>query len=431
MSDVFVSYKKEDFPIAERIVHSLRAQGLSVWWDENLTARSAWDAELEREISAAAAVVVLWTPRSVESEWVRTEAHYASEHGKLIPVMLETCTIPLAFLLRQTVNLSAWHAEADHRHWRKLLAWIGDLTAARSAPSGRAPHGAATPVNAFRATVDHLASGDPVVEGSFVNTSTPAGTAFRDGGGLPILRIVPAGAFLLGSPPTDPDRSVAEGPQKRIEIPVPFAIGVFPVLVSEYEAVMGEARTAEAPRAGSRGWWIFRSRAAPAPPAPATTVRNPSGPVTNVSFHEVQAFVTGLSVRTSESYRVPSEAEWEYACRSGSRARYCFGDMIDLTMAVFGRNAGPVPPGSCAPNAFGLFDMHGNVREWTADLWHESYDATPLDGSPALEGHGAMRVVRGGGWSDSAAMLRSAARMRATESMGTSLIGFRVVRALS
>jgi formylglycine-generating enzyme required for sulfatase activity len=429
MSDVFISYKKTDFPAAERLVRSLRAQGLSIWWDENLTARSAWDVEIEREISAAAAVLVLWTPRSVESEWVRTEAHYASEHGKLIPVLLETCTIPLAFLLRQTVNLSAWQAEADHRHWRKLLAWIGDLTAARAAPGGHVSNGGAAPVNAFRAAVDHLASGDPVVEGSFVNTSTPAGTAFRDGEGLPILRIVPAGAFLLGSPATDPDRSVAEGPRKRIEIPVPFAIGVFPLLLSEYEALMGEARAAEAPPAGSRSWWRFKPRAAP--PAPTTTVRNPSGPVTNVSFHEVQAFVTGLSARTGESYRVPSEAEWEYACRSGSRTRYYFGDVMELTMAVFGRNAGPVPPGSCAPNAFGLFDMHGNVREWTADLWHESYDDTPLDGSPALEGHGSMRVVRGGGWSDSAPMLRSAARMRATESMRTSMIGFRVARALA
>src|SRR5579872_1797627 len=211
MSDVFISYKKADFPLAERLVSGLKAQGLSVWWDENLTARSAWDAEIEQEISVAAAVLVLWTPRSVESEWVRTEAHYASEHGKLIPVMLLPCTIPLAFLLRQTVDLSAWHAEADHRHWRKLLAWIGDLTAARAAPSGRGSNGGAAPVNSFRAAVDHLASGDPVVEGSFVNTSTPAGTAFRDGEGLPILRIVPAGAFLLGSPATDPDRSMAEG----------------------------------------------------------------------------------------------------------------------------------------------------------------------------------------------------------------------------
>ena len=150
----------------------------------------------------------------------------------------------------------------------------------------------------------------------------------------------------------------------------------------------------------------------------------------NVSFQDVSAFLTSLSATTGESYRLPSETEWEYACRAGSRSRYSFGDAIDASMAAFGRSAGPVAPGSLKANAFGLYDMHGNVREWTADLWHESYESTPSDGSPALEGHGSMRVVRGGGWSDSAALLRSAARMRATESIRSNVIGFRVVRVL-
>jgi hypothetical protein len=99
-------------------------------------------------------------------------------------------------------------------------------------------------------------------------------------------------------------------------------------------------------------------------------------------------------------------------------------------LTFFASSAGPVAPGSFRANAFGLYDMHGNVREWTTDLWHESYESTPLDGSPAIEGHGSMRVVRGGGWSDSAPLLRSAARMRATQSIRTSVIGFRVARTL-
>jgi Sulfatase-modifying factor enzyme 1/TIR domain len=403
MPDVFLSYKKEDFPIADRVVGGLTAQGLSVWWDESLTTRSAWDAELERVIADAATVVVLWTPRSVESEWVRIEAHYALEHDKLIPVMMEPCSIPLAFTLRQTVDLSNWRDEADHRHWRKLLAWIADLAAVRSG-SGSTRRPGTAPANAFRTAVHHLASGDPVVDGAFVNASTPAGTALRDGESLPIVRIVPAGAYMIGSSATDPDRLVVEGPQKRIEIPVPFAIGIFPVLVAEYEAVV-HAR-------------------------PAAT-HDPTLPVTNVSFRDANAFVSSLSAATGESYRLPSESEWEYVCRAGSRSRYSFGDSIGATMAAFGQSAGPVPPGSFPANAFGLYDLHGNVREWTADLWHESYESTPSDGSPALEGHGSMRVVRGGGWSDSAAMLRSAARMRATESIRNNVIGFRVVRLLS
>src|SRR3954469_17088724 len=406
MRDVFLSYRKEDSTIAERVIKGLQAQGLSVWWDENLSSRSAWDAELEREIADAATVIVLWTPRSVQSEWVRIEAHYALEHGKLIPVLMEPCSIPLEFTLRQTVDLSDWHADNEHRHWRKLLAWIADLATAKS-PSA-APRPALTaPANVFRSAVAHLASGEPVVEGTFVNASSPAGTAFRDGDGMPIVRIVPAGAFVIGSSATDPDRSVVEGPQKRIEIPMPFGIGVFPVLVAEYHATVRARPPAESPAAASML------------------------PITNVSFLDANAFVRSLSANSGETYRLPSESEWEYACRAGSRRRYSFGDTIDATVAAFGRTAGPVAPGSFQANAFGLYDMHGNVREWTADLWHESYESTPLDGSPALEGHGSMRVVRGGGWSDSAPLLRSAARMRATESIRSPVIGLRVVRTLA
>lgn len=427
MVDVFISYKKEDFEIADRLVAALKENGLSVWWDDGLTPKAAWDAEIETKIAEAATVVVLWTPRAVNSDWVRTEAHYGQDRGKLIPVMVEVCTIPIAFMLRQTINLCDWRGERDHRQWRKLLAWIADVGATKpgsiNAPQtpGRPQH------NAFRDVVGNLASGEPIVDGALVNASTQEGTLFRDGEVLPVMRIVPPGAFLIGSPATERDRSVAEGPQKRIEIPAPLAIGVFPVLVLQYEATIG-IRPAVQPEPPQSSSWtaIFKGRPAP---AQVDAPPNPSVPVTNVSFEDAEEFVSHISSATGESYRLPSEAEWEYACRAGSRSRYAFGDTIDTTMAHFAAK-GPVPPGSFRANAFGLYDMHGNVREWTADLWHESYDATPLDGSPATEGHSSMRVVRGGGWNDSAPLLRSAGRMRATQSMRAKMIGFRVARAL-
>jgi formylglycine-generating enzyme required for sulfatase activity len=425
--DAFVSYKKEDFEAASRVVAALRENGLSVWWDDGLTSKSAWDAELESEIAAAATVVVLWTPRSVTSDWVRTEAHYGLNHGKLIPVMLEACTIPIAFMLRQTLNLCDWRGERDHRQWRKLLAWIADLASAKPgiAPGNQTPGG--TRPHRFHDVVGHLTSGDPIVDGALVNASTPSGTAFRDGDGLPVMRVVPLGAFLLGSPATEPERSVAEGPQKRVEIPAPFAVGVFPVLASEFEAALGP-RPSAATSSRSRGWAGLLRRSAT--PARAPAAPSPTTPMTRVSFDEAQEFVGRISSATRVSYRLPSEAEWEYACRAGSRSRYSFGDLIDPTMALFGASTGPAAPGSFPANAFGLHDMHGNVREWTADLWHESYADTPLDGSPNAEGHSSMRVVRGGGWRDTAPMLRSAARLRATHSIRDDVIGFRVARTL-
>jgi len=331
-------------------------------------------------------------------------------------------------MLKQTVNLCGWHDDRTDRQWRKLLTWIADLTSTKPG-NANIPQalGAAQP-NPFRDALGHLASGDPIVDGALVNASTPAATAFRDGEKMPVMRILPKGAFLLGSPMSDPDSTSVEGPQKRVEIPAPFAIGVFPVLVSEYQAVMGTLPVLAAPPPASRGWRdIFKQQ----PAAPAADIQStPAAPVTYVSYDDAQVFIARMTATTGEAYRLPSEAEWEYACRAGAQTRFSFGDAIDATMAVFGVDAGPAVAGSFPANAFGLFDMHGNVREWTADLWHESYDTTPLDGSPATQGHGSMRVVRGGGWCDATAMLRSAARMRATQSSQTNVIGFRVARAL-
>ncbi len=112
MANIFLSYKKEDFEIADRLVAALRKEGMSVWWDDGLTPKAAWDEEIEREISDASTVVVLWSPRSVSSEWVRREAHFAQERGKLVPVIVEATSIPLAFTLvrlRRIPFATPWH----------------------------------------------------------------------------------------------------------------------------------------------------------------------------------------------------------------------------------------------------------------------------------------------------------------------------------
>lgn len=427
MANVFISYKRQDSASAERIAAALRNQGLSVWWDDQITARESWDATIEKEIEAAAAVVVLWTARSVGSDWVRTEAHYAAQRGKLVPVRLEDCTIPIAFLLRQTIQLSGWDGDEQHRQWRKLLTWILDLVSAQGRDA-HLPQGASAPANRFRQVLGHLASGEPIVDGAFINAATPPGTLFRDGERLPVMRVLPKGSFMIGASADDVDRTALEGPQRRISIPEQFAMSVYPVLVEEYRHVVGElptpAQSSESPR-GLRKLFGSRQTAAPA----ASFVDGV--PVTWVSFDDAARLVARLAELSGEKYRVPSESEWEYACRAGAPTRYAFGDTIDTTMAAFAAAAGPVAAGRFRPNAYGLYDLHGNVREWTADLWHESYDSIPLDGTASSEGHSSMRVVRGGAWSDNAALLRSSARMRATQSGRSNLIGIRVARALS
>jgi formylglycine-generating enzyme required for sulfatase activity len=248
---------------------------------------------------------------------------------------------------------------------------------------------------------------------------------------MPVMRILPRGSFLLGASFDDPDRAAYEMPQKRIEIPASFAMGVFPVLASEYVRITGSPVPALLAPEPERRWFDrFVASSPAARPAPA--LPPVAGiPLTCVSFDDAQAFVDRLSAASEQKYRVPSEAEWEFACRAGSTTRYSCGDWIDSSRAVFGQGSGPFPVGALPSNGFGLYDMHGNVREWAADLWHDNYDLTPQDGRPALDGHSSMRLVRGGGWRDTAVMLRSAARMRATQSLRNELIGFRVARAVN
>jgi formylglycine-generating enzyme required for sulfatase activity len=429
MAEVFLSYTKADLPIAERVSAALRTAGLDVWWDDRLTPETSWDSVLEREISGAGSVVVLWTPRSVSSEWVRTEAHYGQDHGKLVPVMMEDCAVPLAFMLRQTLRLVEWQGDPACREWRKLLTWIADLAAAKPGNGVSMQPSATTQPGRFHDVVGRLPSGEPVVDGALVNAATPALTAFQDGQKLPVMRILPRGAFLLGSPESDPDRAAVEGPQCRVEIPVPFALGVYPLLVAEYQQVLGEPPPVPKENLQPPRWLPWRT-SKPTASKSVGPASDPTLPVTQISFVDAQEFVARLSKLSGETYRIPSEAEWEYACRAGSRTRYNCGDSIDSSRALFAAAAGPRPPGGFRPNAFGLYDMHGNVREWTSDLWHESYQSTPLDGSPDLSGHSGMRVVRGGAWCDEASLLRSPARMRATQQQRQAVIGVRVARNL-
>lgn len=174
MANVFLSYKQEDVGIANRFIAALLAEGLSVWWDDEITPAEAWDSIIEREIIAAQAVVVLWTPRSVASEWVRKEATVAHKMQKLIPIVVEETTVPIAFILTQTLNLTEWDGARENPKWVKLLRWITKLVSTLSvsveapvnvapvnvAPTNAAPINAA-PINASPAKVASVALASP------------------------------------------------------------------------------------------------------------------------------------------------------------------------------------------------------------------------------------------------------------------------------
>lgn len=161
-------------------------------------------------------------------------------------------------------------------------------------------------------------------------------------------------------------------------------------------------------------------------------------PVDRVSWHDAQAFCRRLSKITGRPYRLPSEAEWEYACRAGSQADFTYGNMITTDLCNYvGLHTyqnGPqgiyrhvsTPAGTFPPNRFGIYDMHGNLDEWCMDTWHDSYVGAPSDGNPWIHGGTDERVVRGGSWHDPPNLCRSASRLKMAPSEGDDLVGIRI-----
>ena len=137
MADVFISYKKEDRAMARGVADALEHSGYTSWWDDALSPRESWDQTIEREARDASVILVIWTPRSVASDWVRTEAAFGKDHKKLVPLMLEACDVPFAFRLTQSAMLTDWEGGERHPEWQKALGWIRRLAGEGSRYSGK------------------------------------------------------------------------------------------------------------------------------------------------------------------------------------------------------------------------------------------------------------------------------------------------------
>ena len=152
-------------------------------------------------------------------------------------------------------------------------------------------------------------------------------------------------------------------------------------------------------------------------------------PVINVSWEDAQNYIQWLNQETGRHYRLPTEAEWEYACRAGTTTRYSWGNQFD---AQYANNNGQstTPVGSLLANPWGLYDMHGNLWEWCKDLWHINYNGAPSDGSAWVVGDEGARVLRGGSWIYDTGLLRSSSRFLRGPSERYGLVGFRVAQVL-
>jgi formylglycine-generating enzyme required for sulfatase activity len=233
---------------------------------------------------------------------------------------------------------------------------------------------------------------------------------------FPEMLIIPSGIFLMGSPEDEPERYDNEGPQHEVTIPKEFSVGRYPVTFEEWDFAQADKDWKEItglePRRPKDYCWGRGRR-----------------PVIDVSWDDAQAYVTWISKKTSQTYRLLSEAEWEYCCRAGTTVTHWFGDAISKDQAQFGANQ-TSKVGSFPANGFGLHDMHGNVWEWCADNWHENYRDAPEDGSVWQGGDATLRVLRGGSWYLNPQNLRSANRVRNHPELRYDDVGFRVAMTM-
>ena len=230
-------------------------------------------------------------------------------------------------------------------------------------------------------------------------------------GNGPVLEmvIIPGGTFLMGS--REGDGYDDERPQHHVRL-ASFFMSKYPVSQEQWQAVIK---------------W-----------SPPYRCKGLERPVDRVSWNGAWEFCERLSKKTGRVYRLPSEAEWEYACRAGATTPFYWGETITTDLANYvGEHTYRAEPkgvyrhettevGIFPPNAFGLYDMHGNVWEWCADAGHDNYIGAPTDGS-AWEHGGTWRVARGGGWHDPPGLCRSAARLKLDPAEGEDYVEFRVV----
>ncbi len=204
---------------------------------------------------------------------------------------------------------------------------------------------------------------------------------------------IPGGKFTMGSTERD-----YEKPPHPVTVQ-PFFMAKYPVTQSQWQAVMGNN---------------------------PSSFKGENRPVENISWDDVVKFCQQLSEKTGKEYRLPSEAEWEYACRAGTTTPFYFGETITTDLANYDGNS-TTDVGSFPPNAFGLYDMHGNVWEWCADAWHDNYEGAPSDGS-IWEKEKGQPVVRGGSWFLEARSVRAAYRGRNSHGYRSYNVGFRLAR---
>ena len=468
MADIFISYAREDQPRVKPLVRLLERQGWTVFWDLNIPPGDNWRSWIGRHLDEARCLIVAWSIDSIDSRWVQEEADECIRAKKpLIPILLDNVLPPLGFRQFHAADFRQWDGKAEALVSVNVLEWLAQklgpppvaqeqrkveeearrkrqeeaerLKARDEAAKQDAALDAKRKADAKKASqAEGEAAKRKSKEAPGPSTtkarapSQAPGTVYRDvlkdGSEGPEMVVIPAGSFWMGSPEDEPERLQHEGPRHRVAIHLPFALGKTAVTFEEYDRFVEATLFRKRPK--DLGWG--RS----------------NRPVINVSWDDAVAYAEWLSEQTGKRYRLPTEAEWEYACCAGTETSFSTGSCIDTDQANYNGSkyhysncgaktgvyrAKTVPTGSLPPNPWGLHEMHGNVWEWVQDCWHESYEGAPDDGIAWEEADGGncgQHVLRGGSWSLGPWTLRSAYRYGSSADGRNDSIGFRLAQDL-
>ena len=457
--EIFISYSHDDRARVSHLARALESRGWRVWWDPKLMPGDAFDRVIAAALAATKVVVVVWSKVSVDRDWVLNEADEGRRRNILVPVCLDTMDVPLGFRRVQAADLTNWKGEPVHPEIEKLFVRIEEIL-------GRpAPRPAALPPPRKRVGKRQIIFG---AVGLAVLLLTAIGLLsdrlFRtarvvqgivDCNGCPELISIPAGEFMMGSAENEPNFNPAEVPKRKVVIVRPFLIGRYEVTVGEYAEFVRE----QGQNIQGTDCRYYDYRSTQFQTQPNTSWKNPpifsqqnDHPVVCVSWFDAKSYLAWLGRKTGKRYRLPSEAEWEYAARAGERNTWLWGNHADNTNdACAYANVSDessrrrtefswkyhqcedgfpftAPVGSFQPNGFRLHDMIGNVWEWVEDCFVKNYEDAPADGTPRQSDSCEQRVLRGASWLSQSTDTRLAARGRNDPKRRFYAVGFRVVR---
>ncbi len=403
MARIFLRHASEDKPQVREVYQRLKALGFDPWLDEeDILPGQNWDYEIKTAMETSEFILVFLSTRSVgKSGYIQREfkrtldrlQEIPANQIHTIPVKLDDCEVPPGF------NTYQWGRLDDASGFDRIVRALhrGFEQRGFSAPEASSSSVATPPASAAAGA----SGGIEDVPETFTNSV-----------GMTFVRIA-AGSFLMGTSDEEiealikryPDTHLGwfedERPQHSVTISEPFWMGTHPVTQVQWEAVMGDN--------------------------PSRFKGDLSRPVEQVSWDDVQQFLERLSASDGRTYTLPSEAQWEYTCRAGSSGAYCFGDDVSQLgdYAWYQENSGhrTHPVGKKQANAWGLYDMHGNVWEWCQDFYGDYLASAAQD--PSGPDAGAFRVIRGGGWDDPALLARAACRYAVGPAYRDDGLGFR------